>query len=244
MGIRFACHVCDKHLNIKQELAGRRGVCPACSSRFRIPLEDAEKSTPIESEPRVSAAEDPQARNGRGRLQDPAEPRPRSAGSENPGDLDPIESAGSVSISLLDEDVDATWYVRPPSGGQYGPATGAVLRQWINEGRVASTALLWRDGWPQWRDACEAMPELAIHLPQGNAAHKNATTPTTASPVKTPPSPQSPELAGQPMLGAQKRSRSMRRVFLIGLLSVVALTLIGVLVIVVEPLSTPCHPCS
>ena len=28
MGIRFACHVCGKHLNIKRDLAGRRGVCP------------------------------------------------------------------------------------------------------------------------------------------------------------------------------------------------------------------------
>ena len=212
MGIRFACHVCDKHLNIKQELAGRRGVCPACSSRFRIPLEDAEKSTPINSDAQVG----------------------ENPGGENPADLDPIQSAGGVSISLLDEDADATWYVRPPSGGQYGPATGTVLRQWINEGRVASTALLWRDGWPQWRDASEAMPEFAIHLPQGNASHKNTTRPATASPVKRPPSPQSPELSGRPALGAQKRSRSMRRVLLIGLLSVVALTLIGVLVIVVK----------
>ncbi|HBV61746.1 MAG TPA: hypothetical protein DEF45_01870, partial [Rhodopirellula sp.] len=48
MGVRFACHVCQKQLNIKRDLAGRRGVCPHCQSRFRIPLEDAEQSTPVD----------------------------------------------------------------------------------------------------------------------------------------------------------------------------------------------------
>lgn len=235
MGIRFACHVCDKHLNIKQELAGRRGVCPACSSKFRIPLRDAEKSTPIESHTshsQAKAAEGHQARNGSGRVGD-SETRPSTnAVSEEPVEVDSIESAGGASISLLDDDADATWYVRPPSGGQYGPASGAVLRQWINEGRVASTALLWRDGWPQWRDASEALPELSNDLPQGNAAQ--ATTPAAAVPINTPPSPQAPELSGQPALGAEQRSRSMRRVMLVSLLSVVALALIGVLFIVVK----------
>jgi hypothetical protein len=234
MGIRFACHVCDKHLNIKQELAGRRGVCPACSSRFRIPLEDAEKSTPIESDPQVNGAEDLQARNGTGRFEGPAEPRPSGAGGENPADLEAIESAGGIAISLLNEDADATWYVRPPSGGQYGPATGTVLRQWINEGRVASTALLWRDGWPQWRDASEALPELAIHLPQGNSSLGNATKAAATAEVESPPSPQTPAFSGQPTVGAHRRDRSLRRVLLTGLLLVVALTLIGVLVIVVK----------
>ena len=37
MGIRFACHACGKRLNIKSELAGRRGVCPACSQTISHP---------------------------------------------------------------------------------------------------------------------------------------------------------------------------------------------------------------
>jgi hypothetical protein len=237
MGIRFACHICDKQLNIKQELAGRRGVCPACSSKFRIPLEDALRSTPIESDARVSVAAAQgaaaqAATGGTAGWKDAAQPLITSRGGENRGNLSPAEAADALSTSLLDDDGDATWYVRPPSGGQYGPATGAVLREWIKEGRVASTALLWRDGWPQWRDASEALPELAVHLPQGNTPPENATTRAAASLEKAPPSPQSPELSGQPAVGAQRRDRSMRRVFLIGLLSVVALTLIAVLVIV------------
>ena len=49
MGIRFACHVCGKQLNIKRDLAGKRGVCPKCQSRFRIPLENTVQSTPVEA---------------------------------------------------------------------------------------------------------------------------------------------------------------------------------------------------
>ncbi len=234
MGIRFACHVCDKQLNIKRELAGRRGVCPACSSKFRIPLKDAPRSTPIESEVRVSAAAAGTAAHGAAGLKDRAELQIASRVAEHSGNPSPPESPDVPSNNLLDDDDDATWYVRPPSGGQYGPATGTVLREWIKEGRVASTALLWRDGWPQWRDASEALPELARHLPQGNTAPANATTSGADSPLNTPPAAQPPELSGKPIVGAQRRERSMRRIFLIGLLSVVALVLIGVLVIILN----------
>ena len=133
MGIRFACHACGKRLNIKTELAGRRGVCPACSAKMRIPLSDAETSSPVE-------------------------------------ELLPFPQAGppataETSAPLSEHEPEATWYVRPPSGGQYGPANTDLLRQWIAEGRVAATSLLWRDGWAQWRTAAEALPEMAGRLP-------------------------------------------------------------------------------
>ena len=73
--------------------------------------------------------------------------------------------ADFASIDLIDDDPTSTWYVRPPNGGQYGPATGEILRQWISEGRVAATSLLWREGWPQWREAKEVLPELSTRLP-------------------------------------------------------------------------------
>lgn len=53
----------------------------------------------------------------------------------------------------------AVWYVRPPSGGQYGPADGNVFYQWMLDNRVARDALVWRDGWPQWMIAGEAFED-------------------------------------------------------------------------------------
>jgi hypothetical protein len=131
----------------------------------------------------------------------------------------------------LDDEPDATWYVRPPSGGQYGPASNEILQQWIDEGRVASSALLWRDGWPQWREAAEAFPELAIRLPNGNVSSKRQ--PDGSGPLAASGSP-SPKLSGDPSVGTDRRARSIRRIMLIGVLLALAATLIGVLVIVVN----------
>ncbi|MGQ9914188.1 MAG: DUF4339 domain-containing protein [Thermogutta sp.] len=48
---------------------------------------------------------------------------------------------------------NTVWYVRPPSGGQFGPATGDIMRQWLQEGRITPDALVWREGWRDWREA-------------------------------------------------------------------------------------------
>lgn len=39
MGIRFICPSCDKKLNVKSYLGGKRGICPKCDARIRIPTE-------------------------------------------------------------------------------------------------------------------------------------------------------------------------------------------------------------
>ena len=189
MGIRFACHVCGKHLNIKKELAGKRGICPACSSRFRIPKEDTDQSTPIEEG-----------------HQQPAESR--SPGPSGPNETANAQQSTSSSVQathtpqalsatqLLVSDPNATWYVRPPSGGQYGPANGEILKQWISEGRVATNALIWRDGWPEWREAADALPDLLGTLPKSETAldlgkvateQEKSNTPSTASETESRP---------------------------------------------------------
>lgn len=53
---------------------------------------------------------------------------------------------------------NAVWYVRPPAGGQYGPARNDVMKRWISEGRVTSDSYVWREGWPDWRMAVTAIP--------------------------------------------------------------------------------------
>lgn len=67
------------------------------------------------------------------------------------------------------------WYVRPPSGGQFGPADTAVLATWIDENRITADSYLWRDGMEQWQLASELLPDV---FP----------TPTPAAPLPTTPS--------------------------------------------------------
>jgi len=52
------------------------------------------------------------------------------------------------------------WYVRPPSGGQFGPASGDLMRGWLSEGRVSADSLVWREGWRDWQEAGTVFPKL------------------------------------------------------------------------------------
>ncbi len=56
--------------------------------------------------------------------------------------------------------IDAKWFVRPPSGGQFGPASSALLMNWITESRVTADSFLWREGLAQWQAASELVPDL------------------------------------------------------------------------------------
>ena len=268
MGIHFACHVCQKQLNIKRDLAGRRGVCPQCQSRFRIPMEDAEQSTPVDAVRIVQPESASPARQAGAsvmvehKVTTPAVTTPAVATpavatpavAATPAVSEPVErdvsnprthqqspqEAGARQVaagSILEEEPNATWYVRPPSGGQYGPASTDELREWIGQGRVAASALLWRDGWPQWRDAGEALPELSAKLPEVTGA----TGSVPSSPVKAAVqvgsgSPMDNEkkssisLTGNTGIGAERRTRTMRRISLIAILVAIAALLIGVLI--------------
>ena len=60
----------------------------------------------------------------------------------------------------LTEAPEAVWYVRPPSGGQFGPASSSVMRGWLQEGRISADSLVWREGWRDWQEAIGVFPQL------------------------------------------------------------------------------------
>lgn len=244
MGVRFRCHNCAKPLNIKQELAGRRGVCPACKTRFRIPLQDADTSIALtDLAPQNVTAEASAGQTAQqfddaiddvlglgahsapsaassttmhygGSDQDsgedggvatavqstPDSPTHRDAGHTAGTDHSSVAEQASqehsqseqsdqqwLAAQQLHAEPNASWYVRPPSGGQYGPANTEVFQEWIREGRVARNSLIWRDGWAQWRPASEALEQLGASLPV--PARSTNKRPASAKPVKRTPVP-------------------------------------------------------
>ncbi len=249
MGIRFACHVCNKQLNIKSELAGRRGVCPSCASRFRIPLQDSAKSSPVEMRPAPVAAE---SQSGAPQPQSqPPQRKAAAASSDSSGDdiaanvavaaAADTQQRGKSSSALFDG--ESTWYVRPPSGGQYGPATEEVFREWITEGRVAATALVWRDGWAEWRDAIDVLPELsgrsvaasaaaARNTPFGDSAARLPMDSASANSRTGDSASVATEVYGNRQIGAIKRKRFLQRAATITALSIVAIGLVAALLAV------------
>ena len=102
-----------------------------------------------------------------------ATPAASSAAAGKPGD--PLADASS-----------ATWFVRPPSGGQFGPATADVMRIWLAEGRVTADTLVWREGWRDWQQAGNVLSQLSpvtipgleefFSEPVAASAHDHSTT--------------------------------------------------------------------
>jgi hypothetical protein len=69
----------------------------------------------------------------------------------------------------LAEAPQAKWYVRPPSGGQFGPAAADCMRRWVDEGRVSADSLVWREGWSDWKKSSDVFPEIGA-IPSAPAA--------------------------------------------------------------------------
>lgn len=270
MGVKFACHQCGKPLNVKNDLAGKRGKCPQCGSRFRIPTSDQPFSIPLDESLGGSDEEDEEFQSGGDGVSSatpplPSQPVPGDSVLAGPASSEPAQSSrapnsvikpsepqspatGTAEPPPADDAFDplddpgAQWYVRPPNGGRYGPADGQTIRQWIKEGRVTQTTLLWRDGWAQWRDCDEIIPEAF--------QQQSVAPPQNPPPPAVPPGASSPafdmeatqktmsgsapggrESGADAYLGSKKRRRTRQRVTLISILAGVALILVVALVV-------------
>jgi hypothetical protein len=84
-------------------------------------------------------------------------------------------------VDAIAEAPQAVWYVRPRTGGQFGPAPGEIFRQWITQRRVTADSLVWRDGWTDWRLASEVLPQLATRTPPAFAAMPGAAAATSGA---------------------------------------------------------------
>jgi hypothetical protein len=119
----------------------------------------------------------------------------------------------AAPVDPIAEAPNAVWYVRPPSGGQFGPARGDVMRKWLGEGRVSADSLVWRDGWGDWKPAATTFPQLA---PSGGAP---AQAPVAVGAATANPAAR--------VLKAKKRSNS----FAVGMVVTLGFLAIGLLVI-------------
>lgn len=248
MGVRFACHACGKQLNIKQELAGKRGRCPACGLRFRIPQQDQEFSLPLEAsegesdEPLRESSEPDNLLLG---VANPVQQATEQAmKSSLPSPSSP--TAGSLEPTPFDPFLDqaARWYVRPPGGGRYGPADGPTIRLWIREGRVTANTLLWRDGWAEWRELGEFLPDdfgSSASLPANTQSTTNerlgAISGATVTPALSYPGsqPQSKVAAGVggagDYLAAKKQKKARQRAVIIATLAALSVFLVIAIVL-------------
>jgi GYF domain 2 len=154
------------------------------------------------------------------------------AGSAQP--TVPMAALVTASVSVpvvaapcdpIEESPEAIWYVRPPSGGQYGPARGDIMRKWVGEGRVSQDSLVWREGWNDWRTAGQVFPGLGLAatppppVPLVSAAY----APTAARPS-----------SARPAYPSRRRSSLALAVATVTVLTLMSVALLIVLFIVIS----------
>lgn len=211
MGIRFTCPA-GHQLNVKSELAGKRGVCPQCGAKVQIP-------NAIPQPLQVGTVE--------------TEVEPPLAATEP-------EAAKPQGMAELIPAMDEAWYVRPPGGGQFGPANPVQFVQWLREGRVVPEAHVWRAGWPDWRRASEAAADLPAALPTLTppAAELPSAEPLAGPPVIPAVVPDELPRIPRP---AARRKRSAKRQFTVAILLLTVALILGAILIWVlqrEPSAT------
>src|SRR5690606_7664695 len=127
MGIRFTCPQ-GHSLNVKAELAGKRGVCPQCGAKVQIPIPEAKTSPQNDPIPTVVVPSPTDAAQDRLPSAPVVEPvAPKTVVQAPVAEAAPVVAASppaeeTSSSGLAGEEA---WYVRPPGGGQFGPASRA-----------------------------------------------------------------------------------------------------------------------
>ena len=169
MGIHFVCHHCSFALHVKDFQAGKRGKCPHCKGSFRIPDTDASYSTAIDGEPdnpqvakiKEAFGKDPSLNSvALGKVSSNSVSVAEQSNGPAEDTRTYVNSVATHEPSVLALAVDAKWFVRPPGGGQFGPAPSQLLVSWIAESRVTSDSFLWREGLDEWQQASKLLPEL------------------------------------------------------------------------------------
>jgi hypothetical protein len=149
-----------------------------------------------------------------------------------PGGPSPYAMMPNMPHDPIAEAPQAVWYVRPPSGGQFGPARGDIMRKWMGEGRVSADSLVWRDGWADWKPAASVFPALGPAPGALAAAPTMTTVPLTggASSIAT----------GSPAGRAvriRKRSNGFA-VTMVVVLGLIAILLLGLFIAVLNGLGS------
>jgi hypothetical protein len=97
-----------------------------------------------------------------------------------------------------------------------------IMRTWISEGRVGPDALVWREGWRDWRGASEVFPRLVA-----GTSPRGADLFVPDTPVRLPG-----RGSAHLSVGRRRSSRS-NQVFLIVMLLAAVVALFGVFLYVI-----------
>lgn len=166
MGIVAFCPS-GHRVKVKDDLAGRKGVCPECQARFRIPLRSCTIPTArVLAIDAAAAASLPRAiilpaDHAFLHADDGPENRPGRTPPERAAVQDPVPPAAALH-PLLAEAPEAAWCIAVPGGTASTPLTASEMQAWLESDRATGTELVWRSDWADWVSIRLVFPE---HLP-------------------------------------------------------------------------------
>lgn len=156
-------------VKVKDNLAGKKGICPTCGARFRIPRASAE---PLPAAAAADAAALPLAAivSLEAAM---AERLPRAVPIDHVAAAVQAEE-GLVASPLVEEPApvpslhpliaerpDLFWCHAEPGGAASEPLAADAMQAWLSSGRPAAGALVWRADWADWRPLAAVFPEHA-----------------------------------------------------------------------------------
>ena len=180
MGIVVFCPN-GHRINVKDSFAGRKGLCPTCGEKFRVPaagsgitaagtalptarlldLDAAVAATlprvlPLDRAAVTATA--PVAHDaGRPATRDllpPAEPVLAPA---------PAPTAAWPTLHpVLAERPDLQWCIAFPGGEPTEPLPAESMQAWLDAGEAEGTEVVWRSDWPEWRPARDVFPDALM----------------------------------------------------------------------------------
>jgi hypothetical protein len=103
-----------------------------------------------------------------------------------------------------------------------------MLRQWIEQGRVAADSLVWRDGWPAWQPAGAILPQAAAATAAAASGLPDSTN--LGLPMPLDPLP----VTGRTNVRIGRKRSNVVVTMIVVLLAVIALALGGVLVMMAK----------
>jgi len=164
-------------INVKDSFAGRKGLCPTCGAKFRVPapgssspgpesalptarlldLDAAVAATlprvlPLDREAVAATVAHDAGRPATRDLLPPAEPV-----------LDPAPAPTAAWPTLhpvLAERPDLLWCIAFPGGEPTEPLPAESMQAWLDAGQAEGTEVVWRSDWPEWRPARDVFPDV------------------------------------------------------------------------------------
>jgi len=181
MGI--VCHCPNGHrVKVKDQQAGKRGLCPTCGAAFRIPqlsrpADAIQPELPLAQllplDPAVVATLPRAVPLGTARAAETrVAPQPQAVPNQHEPTEQPVEPI-AVEVEPVGEPAavlelhaaiasrpDLSWRIAYPGGAASEPVDAVTMQEWLAGGQAEGTELVWRADWAAWLPVQEVFPEF------------------------------------------------------------------------------------